>query len=411
MCQWIHCYGLSPEVLKMTVNTFRQSFPFCQLWYLPTGGDVLMIGSEHPITFDLERMKKLINYTPDIKKEMKEDLAVESPITFLAYFTLNNDEITRLVKGASLNTDNYPRLEFLAPYDLLPFFSSDLLNYRLIKSYKSHILPNNFKQKGRTIPLIEYYYGLSRIFLLAMNTPEAYQFINEAIKMNDQDPRFFLVRGRIFAKNKDFAAAIADFERCLKLAPNNDECSLELAYVFESLKGWKKAQEYYQKTLELDPNNPKLLLSYAYFLFSQEKEKQALPIILSLTSSSEVKSYMVWELLGDIYGRLSNFSQAQAAYEKSFRQNTSNYMVRIKLGELDFMHGRVKEALEKFEASRDMLAFYRPEDVRLLFLIGDCYLRLKQYDKAAEIFRQILRKDLGNLEAYRKLTSIEKKQD
>jgi spermidine synthase len=411
MCQWIHCYGLSPEVLKMAVNTFRQSFPFCQLWYLPSGGDALMIGSEQPITFDWERMEKLINYTPEIKKEMNKDLMIESPTNFLAYFTLNNDEITNLVKGAALNTDNYPRLEFLAPYDLLPFFSSDILNYRIIKSYKSHILPNNFKQKSRTIPLIEYYYSLSRVFLLARNNPEAYQYINEALKLSDQDPRFYLVRGRIYASNKDFSEAIADFEHCLKLDPNNDECSLELAYIFESLKGWGRAQEYYQKTMELDPNNPKLLLSYAYFLFSQGKERQALPIVISLTSSFEVESYMVWELLGDIYARLSNFNQAQAAYEKSFQQNTSNYMVRIKLGELVFMQGRVKEALEKFEASREMLDSYKPKDVRLLFLIADCYIRLDQYDKAAEVFRQILRKDLGNLEAYKKLTSIEKRQD
>jgi pentatricopeptide repeat protein len=56
-------------------------------------------------------------------------------------------------------------------------------------------------------------------------------------------------------------------------------------------------------------------------------------------------------------------------------------------------------------------ASYRPKDVKLLFIIGVCYLRLKQYDEAAEVFREILQKDSENLEAYQKLTSLQEISD
>jgi len=86
-------------------------------------------------------------------------------------------------------------------------------------------------------------------------------------------------------------------------------------------------------------------------------------------------------------------------------------MARIKLGELDLMQGKVKDALRKFESRYEMFASYRPKDVKLLFIIGDCYLRLKKYDEAAEVFREILQKDSENLEAYQKLTSLQEMSD
>jgi spermidine synthase len=407
MCQWIHCYRLSPEVFKMVLNSFRQSFPYCQLWFIPQGNDALIIGSEHPIIFDLERMAQLINYKPNIKKEMKNKLAVDSPTSFLAYFLLNNEGMAGFTKGASLNTDNYPRLEFLAADDRVSISSSPLIS-RIIKTYKNPGPPQNIKPNNRPISFAEYYYGLSRVYLMGKNIGDAYQFINGAIKYNDQDPRFFLVRGRIFDVEKKLRPALADFERSLELDPNNYEPYLELAYIYESQQSWDQAQQYYRKAMELAPYDHKLLFSYAYFVFSRGKFEQALSVVLKLTPSSEVGVFKVWELTGDIYSRMSKFDLAGDAYEKSYRNNPANYMVRIKLGELDLMQGKVKEALEKFEASRDMLEYYQPEDVKLLFMIADCYLRLKQHDNAVKVYRDILRKDPGNYEAYQRLNSLPK---
>jgi len=324
MCQWIHSYSISPKVFKMEVNSFRQSFPYCQLWYIPQGADVLMIGSEQPVTFDLARIGQLVNYNPDIKEELRNVLAIDSPINLSSYFMLNNDEITEFAKGSPLNTDNYPRLEFLAPYDLLSNSFSGHLNYKIIRNYKGHILPKHVRPKDMHISLAEYYYGLSRVFLSGKNVPEAYRFIKEAIKIDDQDSRFFLVRGRIFAGNKDFTTATADFKRSKELDPNNYEPYLELAHILESQNRAKEAQEYYLRARKLAPNNPKLLLSYAYFLSSQGEYDRALSMTLGLTSSSEVKKYMVWELIGDIYSYLKDFEKTRMAYEESLNQNPTN---------------------------------------------------------------------------------------
>jgi spermidine synthase len=408
MCQWIHCYRLSPEVLKMVLNSFRQSFPYCQLWFIPQGNDALIIGSKQPITFDLGRFGKMINYNPNIKKEMKEDLGVDSPIGFLAYFMFNDEEMTEFTGGASLNTDNFPRLEFLASDDRLTIANSPL-NYRVMKTYKKYALPTkNIKQSSEPFSLAEYYYGLSSVYSMMSDKQEAFLFINKALKYNDQDPRFYLLRGRIRAANKMLMPAMADFYRSLELDPNNYEPCLELAYAFEGQQRWNKAQEFYQKAMNLEPNNGRLLFSYAYFIFNQGKLEQALSVTHKLTSSSDVRTFKVWEMIGDIYSRMGKYNLAWEAYEKSYQHNPANYMVWIKLGEIDHVQGNVREALKKFNASRNKLEFYNPKDVKLLLIIASCYLHLEQYDKAAEVFRDVLKKDPANLEAYQKLVSLTK---
>jgi tetratricopeptide (TPR) repeat protein len=296
-------------------------------------------------------------------------------------------------------------LEFLAPYDRINLSSSPL-NARIIQTFKKKDLPENIRPINKPIPPAEYYYGLSQVNLMGNNIQEAYLYINEALKRDAQDSRFFLVRGRVFAKDKKLMPALADFEHSLKLDPNNNETYLELAFIYEAQGRWQEAQNYYQKAIELAPNNHRQLFSYAYFTFNQGQLEQALSLALKLTSSSEVNTFSVWELIGDIYSRASKFDLARDAYEKSYQQNSTNYMIRIKLGELDLMKGEIKEALRKFESSRDMLEFYQPNDIKLYFLLADCYLRLDQFGKAANIYRWILRKDPGNYEVYKKLQSL-----
>jgi len=162
MCQWIQAYSLTPQMYKMAVNSFSQSFNYCQLWYKPTG-DTLIIGSQSPITFDLERIKKLMNYNELVQADMKQYLFLDSPAGLLAYYQLNNEEITTLIKGARLNSDNYPLLEFEAPRSLL--FNTDILNYKNIRSYKKNILPPRTKPAGLKINLAEYYYSLGHVCL------------------------------------------------------------------------------------------------------------------------------------------------------------------------------------------------------------------------------------------------------
>ncbi len=405
MCQWIHTYHLSPKTLKLIVNTFAQAFDYCGLWFIPSGDDVLILGSDKPIDIDLKRFERLINYNNGIRLEIKRDLAVDSPSGFLAYFMLNNVEVADFIKDAGLNTDNNPRLEFLAPHDLL--VNNAPLNYQIMRSHQKIGLPENIKPEGM-FSLADYYYGLSQVYFLSEEYQAAYQYIEQALKEDDGDPRFYLIRGRIYAMNNDPNRAIADVMRSLELDAENYEAHMELARIYQALRNLPEAQNSYQQAFALAPRDEKLQFDYANFLFSQGRFEQALSLAVKLTAGSEFMRGQIWEFIGDIHLKLENIAEARSAYEKSHQQNPSNYMISIKLGKINFRQGNVRQALEWLNAGRNMFVVYNPKDMRLLHLISDCYIQLKQYDKAAETLRELLRQDPNNFAAYQKLSSLSK---
>jgi spermidine synthase len=400
MCQWIQAYGLTPQMYKMAVNSFSQSFNYCQLWHKPAG-DTLIIGSQSPITFDLERIKKLMNYNELVQADMRQHLFLDSPSGLLAYYQLNNEEITTLIKGARLNTDNYPLLEFEAPRSLL--FNTDILNYKNIRSYKKNILPPRTKPADLKINLDEYYYSLSQVCLQVNLLDGASRYINKALEWNDKDPRFYLVRGKINSKKQKSQQAINDLQHSLELDSENFKTHLELARIYREEGLFQDAQRNFQRALELAPQDEILRYYYADFLVSQRMYSQALPLIDGLTSPGELKPFKIWKLKGEIHYQLKELDKARTAYEKTLKLNAASYKVKIRLGEIYLAQREVRSALELFQQVDKSLPL--PE-LNLLSLISDCYIYLGEFDNAAEILRKILRNNPTDYNAYKKLSSL-----
>jgi tetratricopeptide (TPR) repeat protein len=278
LCQWLQTYELSQETLKMAINSFRKVFPYCQLWFNPPS-NAMILGSKQPFVFNFTRIESRINYNDFIKQEIKRILAIDIPLDCLVYFELNNSEMTELTQGASLNTDDYPRLEFLAPYNLT--MNTVIPNHELIRSYKREILPPNIRLANtKKIFPEDYYYRLSQVYLkvgldrrINQYIHWAYDCIDMALKMNDQYARFYVVRGRINTAREAFREAEKDFNRSLELDPLNYEPYLELGYLFEKQKKWAEAQSYYQQALKRAPQNSKIHIDYANFLDAKEKQQ------------------------------------------------------------------------------------------------------------------------------------------
>jgi cytochrome c-type biogenesis protein CcmH/NrfG len=62
--------------------------------------------------------------------------------------------------------------------------------------------------------------------------------------------------------------------------------------------------------------------------------------------------------------------------------------------------------LAKLEGNREIFAYHKPQDMRLLLLISECYIKLGEYDQAAGTLKNILRKAPNNIAARQKLASF-----
>jgi len=405
MCQWIHAYELSPKVLRMAVNSFRQAFKYCQLWFNPTGADVFLIGSQTPIIFDRDRIDQLMNYNEDIKQELKDDLAIDSPLSLLGYFLLNNEEVTKYTAGAEVNTDNHPLLEFLAPRFIFKDTSS--LNCSIMRRFKTKIQPLNVVPAAWNPSAADYYYELSRIYLKSGVSKIAFHYIKRSFKYgSNEDPRYYLVRGQIYFKQGLLDQAIDDFIRSIELDGENYEPHNELAQLYQIQGNGPEAEAHFQRSLELAPQSNKLLFDYASFLLARGKYPEALSVTRGLLSSKELRTSQVWKLMGDIYYQVKNFHEARLAYEQSSQENPVNFDVIIKLGELDFIEGKTKKGLKRLSRPRIFYALLSHRNLRVLGLICDGYTKLGQYDKAAEILIEMLQVVPDNYYVFDKLVSL-----
>lgn len=115
-CQWIQNYYLPAEDMRSILSAFHDSFPYVMLFETFDGVDLLVLGSRHPLLFDLEEVGERMS---DLSVRMDLGRAnVRAPEDFLTLFRLGPEQVDRLVAGAPVNTDDNARVEFSAPKTL-----------------------------------------------------------------------------------------------------------------------------------------------------------------------------------------------------------------------------------------------------------------------------------------------------
>jgi tetratricopeptide (TPR) repeat protein len=91
------------------VAAFHAVFPHTSLW-LVNAGHLLMIGSPHPLVFDVAELKRKMAL-----RKVQDDLYVymlSTPESLLAHFVTDERGLPDLVQNAPLNTDDKPIAEF-----------------------------------------------------------------------------------------------------------------------------------------------------------------------------------------------------------------------------------------------------------------------------------------------------------
>lgn len=156
-CQWVQLYEMSPENIKTIYRTFASQYRYVVVLAADDrSSDTVMLGSDAPLTFDLERMQRVWE-TPQVETRMTvhgqlERAGLHAPFDMLARVLLSSKEeveqytqIERRQRGGQwhvdyastntgtcsapdcvreavvLNTDDNARIEFAAPRDLIGF--------------------------------------------------------------------------------------------------------------------------------------------------------------------------------------------------------------------------------------------------------------------------------------------------
>jgi len=111
-CQWIQLYELSPETLASLLASFLRVFPTGQAFYITVAQDLFLVAAPPGTTLPLERVRD-----PGVVRQLLRgrQLAAES---VAAWYACPFDSLRALARGAPLNTDDRPAVEYRAPRDM-----------------------------------------------------------------------------------------------------------------------------------------------------------------------------------------------------------------------------------------------------------------------------------------------------
>jgi len=116
-CQWLHGYRLSPRTFKSVVKTFATVFPHASLWWVNiTGGDFLLVGSEHQPALTVAGIDRAISEY-GIRNYLRDDGAM-SAYSFLRRFVVSDLDLRRYAAEGRLITDDSAFLEYCASREM-----------------------------------------------------------------------------------------------------------------------------------------------------------------------------------------------------------------------------------------------------------------------------------------------------
>ncbi len=111
---WFQNYRISIDDLKTGLNTFASAFPHVSLWFhYSNTSDLIVIGSKTPHAFEIGSI-----YANLTEGRVKNDLArldISNPFDILSLFLMGDKDMREYIRGAGINTDNRPILEFTLP--------------------------------------------------------------------------------------------------------------------------------------------------------------------------------------------------------------------------------------------------------------------------------------------------------
>ena len=112
-CQWMQLYEISPETIRSMMASYLQVFPEGEVFTVWRAVDVLLVASPRGHRLALERLR-----SPEARR-MLAVAHIAAPEDVAAYWTGSIASLEPLARGATLNRDDLPLVEYRAPQDLV----------------------------------------------------------------------------------------------------------------------------------------------------------------------------------------------------------------------------------------------------------------------------------------------------
>jgi len=115
--QWVQMYGMDPQDLRTLLKTFATVYPHVRLFSTIEDADLVLIGSDDPLSVQADDLDQLFHTDEDITFELA-GIQVVNAFDLLTRYQMGRDRILAFAADAPLNTDDNMRIEYSAPLHL-----------------------------------------------------------------------------------------------------------------------------------------------------------------------------------------------------------------------------------------------------------------------------------------------------
>jgi spermidine synthase len=337
-CQWIQFYSMSPENLKMVLNTMASSFEDVQLW-ISTLGDILLIASDSRIIIDPVRIHQTIHFSERTKKDFADYLLAEDPFEITGRLFMDKSEIIDFSRGAEINSDNYPYLEFRAPKDL--YLDHRPAIFKELTRRTEAKIPESLKDILATKDLASFYLHRSKIYTSIMKWYRVgLDYIHKALALDVTRQEHYLQLSTILVLKKQYAEAMKAIDTALAI--QKTEKGIEHLIDILTANG-----EIDRAFTVLDENRSTLHryeILYAFLLYKTGRYVDAIPFLEKALQKKQGGEYFLLYMIGECYRALNEQGKAETFYLLSLEKEEMNLNAQMSLGETYWQAERFDEA-------------------------------------------------------------------
>jgi len=282
----------------------------------------------------------------------------------------------------------------LDPESSAPHFLLGRIYSTLRTTDQAQVLDQAIDEFERTVELepdhIQALYDLGRLHLAKKNYQKTVEILDRFIRLQPWFPQAYLLKARAHIELNQVREAIESLESSIAYDETNLENLKLLGNLYEQTGQREEARSLYSKSLD-STTDPDIRFRLALLLTDQNQFVEAISILQELVEDFPKNVRINISLARALRGN-NKYADAAEVIKKGLEDDPNHYRLNYELAELMALLGERQEAIEHFLHLRDMSESdqrINAIDINLALL----YQRTKQFDKAVELFRTVIRKN------------------
>lgn len=184
--------------------------------------------------------------------------------------------------------------------------------------------------------------------LPAFQQAESVRVAREKVNTNPQDPVAHLQLAEALAQQKNFDAALAEYDQAIKLNPKAVAPYLRAGNLADKIGNPERAIKYYRAGLEALPNDESLTFKLADVYLEQKQYDDARLLIENLLRTDAGNAQALWRL-GEIERAQGKLADALRDYTRAVAIDPNLPQAHYGLGMLALNRGAYDEARRQFQ--------------------------------------------------------------